>query len=254
MKKSIFKFSFILILLALLTGCPKPNDGITDEEKNEDPPKTELSLTQKIAAATTSIDFENAEIEEDAVISKALVVKNLNLNGKKLTLEASGIELQNIQNAQVVVDKKVGEGDVTLTNCASITKLEICGGGSNSIHINNSKIATVEVKKENVRVALEEKSEIEFVKVESANTKIESEETIKINEISVSEVVDKITIKGGTVEKVQVAAAEESTVAAEKTQIVIDGKTEVKSVEGTNDVQLTKEAFQSGANVVVKAP
>jgi len=99
MKKTLWKFSFILILLALLTGCPKPNDGITDEENNEDPPKTELSLTQKIAAATTSIDFENAEIEEDAVISKTLVVKNLNLNGKKLTLEASGIELQNIQNA-----------------------------------------------------------------------------------------------------------------------------------------------------------
>ena len=29
---------------------------------------------------------------------------------------------------------------------------------------------------------------------------------------------------------------------------------EVKSVEGTKDVQLTKEAIQSGSNVVVKAP
>lgn len=253
MKKSIFKFSFILILLALLTGCPKPNDSITDEENNEDPPKTELSLTQKIAAATTSIDFENAEIEEDAVVSNAILIKNLNLKGKKLTLEATGIELQNVQNAVIIVDQKVGEGDVTLTNCSSITKLEIYGGGSNSIHINNSKIATVEVKKDNVRVALEESSEIKAVVVEASNTKMESADTIKINEISVSEAVDKITIKGGTVEKVQVVAAEESTVAAEKTQIVIDGKTEVKSVEGTNDVQLTKEAFQSGANVVVKA-
>ena len=260
MKRSIFKFSFILILLALLTGCPKPNDGITDEENNEDPPKTELSLTQKIAAATTSIDFENAEIEEDAVVSNAILIKNLNLKGKKLTLEATGIELQNVQNAIIIVDQKVGEGDVTLTNCTSINKLEIYGGGSNSIHINKSKIASVEVKKNNVRVALEESSEIEAVVVEAANTKIESADTIKINEISVSETVDKITIKGGTVEKVQVVPVEEGQAsagqssAAEKTQIVIDGKTEVKSVEGTNDVQLTKEAFQSGANVFVKAP
>ncbi len=299
MKKTLWKFSFILILLALFTGCP----GVTGEEENTqqeqqtsqeqetskeetqkepekqkepetkqesekekepetqqepenqtepEPPVNQFSLTEKIAAATGSIDFENAEIEEDAVISKAILIQNLNIKGKKLTLEASGITLQNVTNAVIVVDKKVGEGDVTLTNCASITKLEICGGGSNSIHINNSKIATVEVKKENVRVALEEKSEIEVVKVESANTKIESEETIKINEISVSEVVDKITIKGGTVEKVQVVEAEDTT--NEKTQIVIDGKTEVKSIEGTNDVQLTKEAIQNESNVVINTP
>ena len=290
MKKTLWKFSFIFILLALLTGCPGVNgeeDNTQQEQQTSqeqetpkeetqkepekqkepetqqkpetqqepenqtkpEPPVNQISLTEKIAAATGSIDFENAEIEEDAVISKAILIQNLNLKGKKLTLEATGIELQNVQNAVIIVDQKVGEGDVTLTNCSSITKLEIYGGGSNSIHINNSKIATVEVKKENVRVALEEKSEIEVVKVESANTKIESEETIKINEISVSEVVDKITIKGGTVEKVQVVEAEETT--NEKTQIVIDGKTEIKSVEGTNDVQLTKEAILGGSNVVI---
>ena len=270
MKKNLFKFSFILILAALLTGCPKTVDSPknvdnpekTEEPKKEnEPPKTEitLTLTEKIAAATTSIDFENAQIEEDAVVSKAIIIKNLDLKGKKLTLEASGIELQNVKNAVIVVDKKVGEGDVTLTECSSITKLEIYGGGSNSIHINKSNIASVEVKKDNVRVALEEASKIEAVVVQAANTKIESEETIIIKEISVSEVVDKITIKGGTVEKVQVVPVENNQASAgqsetsEKTQIVIDGKTEVKSVEGTNDVQLTKEAFQSGANVVVKA-
>nr|MCR5764455.1 hypothetical protein [Treponema sp.] len=122
-------------------------------------------------------------------------------------------------------------------------------------------IASVEVKKDNVRLALEESSKIEAVFVEAANTKIESAESIEIKEIKVSDVVDKITIKGGSVEKVQVVPVEEgssssgqSGAAPEKTQIVIDGKTEVKGVEGTNDVQLTKEAIQSGSNVVVKAP
>ncbi|MBR3645648.1 MAG: hypothetical protein IKN54_04455, partial [Lachnospiraceae bacterium] len=224
-----------------------------------EPGKTEL--TEKIAAAKDSIDFENAEIGQDAVVSKALLIKNLNLNGKQLTLEASGIELENVQNAVIVVDEKVGEGDVTITNCLSIAKLEIYGGGANSIHINKSNIASVEVKKDNVRLALEESSKIEAVLVEAANTKIESAESIEIKEIKVSDVVDKITIKGGTVEKVQIVPVEEdqssagqSVAASEKTQIVIDGKTEVKSVEGTKDVQLTKEAIQSGSNVVVKAP
>lgn len=299
MKNRLFKLSFIFVLLAFfLTGCPKIadtdySDGVTDgqktsqekeseKEKDQDkdkeaekdkesdkesekepenpnePGKTEL--TEKIAAAKDSIDFENAEIGQDAVVSKALLIKNLNLNGKQLTLEASGIELENVQNAVIVVDKKVGEGDVTLTNC-SIAKLEIYGGGANSIHINKSNIASVEVKKDNVRLALEESSKIEAVLVEAANTKIESAESIEIKEIKVSDVVDKITIKGGNVEKVQVVPVEEgssssdqSGAAPEKTQIVIDGKTEVKSVEGTKDVQLTKEAIQSGSNVVVKAP
>ena len=299
MKNRLFKLSFIFVLLAFfLTGCPKIADsGYSDsveegqktsqekeseKEKDQDkdkeaekdkekdkesekepenpnePGKTEL--TEKIAAAKDSIDFENAEIGQDAVVSKALLIKNLNLNGKQLTLEASGIELENVQNAVIVVDEKVGEGDVTLTNC-SIAKLAIYGGGANSIHINKSNIASVEVKKDNVRLALEESSKIEAVLVEAANTKIESAESIEIKEIKVSDVVDKITIKGGNVEKVQVVPVEEgssssdqSGAAPEKTQIVIDGKTEVKSVEGTNDVQLTKEAIQSGSNVVVKAP
>ena len=285
MKKGILKFSFIVVLLAFfLTGCPKisetgysdsvPQDQQTSQEKDpekekdtdkdkepeKEPEKKELTLTEKIAAAKDSIDFENAEIGQDAVVSKALLIKNLNLNGKQLTLEASGIELENVQNAVIIVDEKVGEGDVTLTNC-SIAKLEIYGGGANSIHINKSNIASVEVKKDNVRLALEESSKIEAVLVEAANTKIESAESIEIKEIKVSEVVDKITIKGGSIEKVQVVPVEEgssssdqSGAAPEKTQIVIDGKTEVKSVEGTKDVQLTKEAVKSGSNVVVKAP
>ncbi len=257
MKKNFFKTSFILILLALLTGCPKATDN---GGNTEEPPAPKETLTEKIAAAKDSIDFENATIDENAVVSKAILIKNLNLNGNQLTLEVSGIELQNVQNAVIVVDKKVGEGDVTLTNC-SIAKLEIYGGGANSIHINKSNIASVEVKKDNVRLALEESSTIEAVHVEAANTKIESAESIEIKEIKVSDVVDKITIKGGNVEKVQVVPVEEgssssdqSGAAPEKTQIVIDGKTEVKSVEGTKDVQLTKEAIQSGSNVVVKAP
>ena len=184
MKNRLFELSFIFVLLAFfLTGCPKIadsdySDGVAEgqktsqekepeKEKDQDkdkesekdkepekepenpnePGKTEL--TEKIAAAKDSIDFENATIDENAVVSKAILIKNLNLNGKQLTLEASGIELENVQNAVIVVDEKVGEGDVTLTNC-SIAKLEIYGGGANSIHINKSNIASVEVKKDNV--------------------------------------------------------------------------------------------------------
>ncbi|MBO4533387.1 MAG: hypothetical protein J5726_06790 [Treponema sp.] len=259
MKKNILKICGILVFLAVLTGCPHQ---INNNGKGDKPGSgNELTLTQKIAAAQTSIDFENAKISEDAVVSKAIVIKNLNLDGKKLVLEASGIELQNVKNAVIIVDQKVGEGDVTLTECSSISKLEINGGGANSIHINKSSIANVQVKKNNVRIALEESSTVEEVVVEASSTKIESEENIVIKAISVNDNVDTITVKGGTVNKIEVVPVEaapatpgQTEPAAEKTKIVIDGKTEVKSVEGTKDVQLTKEAIESGSNVVINAP
>ncbi|MBO4639678.1 MAG: hypothetical protein J5710_07985 [Treponema sp.] len=242
MKNLLTKLVCIFAIAVLFTGCPKSTGA------NE---VTDGSLTERIDAAQTSIDFEGAEIAENAVVAKKITVKNLKLGGKTLTIEASGTELQNVSNAVIVIDQKVGDGDVTLTGCTNINKLVVNGGGSNSIHIKNSKVANVEVKKDAVRVAMEGTSEVEALVVDAAATKIESEESIVIKAITVNENVDKVTVKGGTVEKIEVAAPQGSQTAA---QIVVDGKADIQSIEGTKDVQLTKEAIQSGSNVVVKAP
>ena len=258
MKNNFFKFSLLFVLLVALTGCPNLPDSTENNENNNDETPVTQTLTEKIAATQDVIDFEDATIQEDAVVSKALLIKNLNLGGKKITLEASGIELQNVKNATIIVDSKVGEGDVTLTGCSSIENLEIYGGGANSIHINNSSIASVQVKKDNVRVALEDSAKIESIVVEALNTKIESEENIVINSLSVKESVDKITIKGGTVNKIQVVADEEPAESGEtepsdeKIQIIIDGKTDVKTVEGETEVTLTEDAIKNGTNFVVE--
>lgn len=252
MKKNLLKILGILVFLTVLTGCPDPINKTPSNSLDD------LSLTIRIEAADSSIDFENAKISQDAVVSKAILIKNLNLDGKKLVLEASGIELQNVKNAVIVIDEKVGEGDITLTECSSISKLEINGGGSNSIHINKSNIANVQVKKNNVRVALGQSSSVDAVVVEASSTKIESEENIVIKAISVNDNVDTITVKGGTVNKIEVVPVEaapatpgQTEPAAEKTKIVIDGKTEVKSVEGTKDVTLTHDALENGASVSI---
>ncbi len=246
MNKNVLNLGLIFIILALLTGCPGTTQGAAAPEEE---PLSELSIT--IAAAQNEIDFNNETATENAVVSNAIVIKNLNLNGNTIKLKASGIELQKVNNGIVVVDKQVGEGDATLTNCNNITKLEINGGGSNSIHVNNSEIASVEVKKNNVRLALEENSSIENVVINAENSKIESDENIVINSISVNNSVDKVTVKGGTVESIQVSQSSQN---QEQTQIVIDGKTEVSSITGTNDVQLTKDAIQSGSNVTINSP
>ena len=232
MKNLLTKLACIFAIAVLFTGCPKSTGA------NE---VTDGSLTERIDAAQTSIDFEGAEIAEDAVVAKKITVKNLKLGGKTLTIEASGAELQNVSNAVIVIDQQVGNGDVTLTGCSNITKLVVNGGGSNSIHIKNSKVASVEVKKDAVRVAMEGDSQVEAVVVDAANTKIESEETITIKAITVNENVDKVTVKGGTVQKIEVKGSEQAQSTA---QIVIDGDTEIQNISGTTDVTLTEEAMK----------
>ena len=229
MKNILTKFAFVFAIALLFTACPKPTG---DNEITGD------SLTEKIAAAQGSFDFEGAEIAQDAEVSKAVTIKNLKLGGKTLTIKASGTELVNVSNAIIIIDQQVGDGDVTLTGCSNITKLVVNGGGSNSIHIKNSTVTSVEVKKEAVRVAMEGTSLVDAVVVNAANTKIESEETITIKAITVNESVDKVTVKGGTVQKIDVVAfdkdgtptdtlSESQGESQKSAQIIIDGDTEV---------------------------
>ena len=253
MKNILTKFAFIFAIALLFTACPKPTG---DNEITDD------SLTEKIASAQGSIDFEDAEIAEDAEVSTAITIKNLKLGGKTLTIKASGTELVNVSNAIITIDQQVGDGDVTLTGCSNITKLVVNGGGSNSIHIKNSKVASVEVKKDAVRVAVEGTSEVDSVVVNAANSKIESDEKIEIKEITVNETIDKVTVKGGTVKKIEVVAFDDkgtpkdapssSADQAQTTaQIVIDGAADVQSIEGTTEVTLTEEAVEQGATVII---
>ena len=274
MKNILRKTAIIISLGLLFTGypgtlnTPEIPGAATPENQATDTPATdtpaadnpqqetvEKTLSERIAEAQTVIDFENAEIAEDAVVAKAVTIKNLKLGGKTLTIEATGTELQNVSDAVIIIDEKVGDGDVTLTGCSNITKLVVNGGGSNSNHIKNSTVANVEVKKEAVRVAMEGTSQVNAVVVNAANTKIESEETITIKAITVNEAIDEVTVKGGTVKKIEVVAFDEDgtpTNAPSETQgesqtpakIIIDGDTEVQNISGTTNVTLTEEAMK----------
>ncbi len=249
MKSIISKIVIILSLALLFTGCPGAPE--TPAANIPDQAPVEKTLTEKIDQAQTSIDFEGAEIAEDAQVSKAITIKNLKLGGKSLTIKASGIQLQNVSNAIIIIDQQVGDGDVTLTGCTNITKLVVNGGGSNSIHIKNSKVASVEVKKDAVRVAVEGNSEVEALVVDAAATKIESEENIVIKSIAVAAGVDAITIKGGNIENIEVLPEPQSGEASEeKPQIIVDGNAQINNIDGTTDVTLTEEALASGASIL----
>lgn len=233
----------IIALAVILTGCP----DTTELDKSSEL-LTGESLTEKIASAKRTADFNNLEIAEDSLVSKAVTVKNLKLGGKTLTIEASGTVLQNVSNAVIIVDQNVGDGDVTLTGCSDIIKLEVNGGGSNSIHIKNTKIASVEVKKDAVRVAFEGNSVVEDLTVNAESTKIESENKIVIKSIEVSSSVEAVTIKGGTIQNIGVQSGEGQPAATP--QIIIDGNTQINNVQNNTELSLTDTAVANGTYIL----
>lgn len=241
--KKFLNLALIIALAVILTGCP---DTTGLDESSE--LLTGESLTEKIASAKRTADFNNLEIAEDSLVSKAVTVKNLKLGGKTLTIEASGTVLQNVSNAVIIVDQNVGDGDVTLTGCSDIIKLEVNGGGSNSIHIKNTKIASVEVKKDAVRVAVEGNSVVEDLTVNAESTKIESENKIVIKSIEVSSSVEAVTIKGGTIQNIGVQSGEGQP--AETPQIIIDGNTQINNVQNNTELSLTDTAVANGTYIL----
>ena len=225
MKKTLFGLGLFIAFSMIFVGCPTPNSAKTEE----------LSLTEKIAKAEGSIDFENIEIAEDAAIDSKVTIKNLKLGGKTLTINASDTVLENVSNAVIIISEDVGDGNVTISGCKDISKLTINGGGANSVHITNSEIAVVEVKKESVRVALEGTSKVEALSVAVNNTKIESDDDARISKLTVKNDVDKVTLSGGTITKLEV---EESTEPSATTpEIVIADKIEITEI--TEDVKVT---------------
>lgn len=241
--KKFLNLALIIALAVILTGCP---DTTGLDESSE--LLTGESLTEKIASAKRTADFNNLEIAEDSLVSKAVTVKNLKLGGKTLTIEASGTVLQNVSNAVIIVDQNVGDGDVTLTGCSDIIKLEVNGGGSNSIHIKNTKIASVEVKKDAVRVAFEGNSVVEDLTVNAESTKIESENKIVIKSIEVSSSVEAVTIKGGTIQNIGVQSGEGQPAATP--QIIIDGNTQINNVQNNTELSLTDTAVANGTYIL----
>lgn len=169
--KKFVKFFAVFLSVFLVLGCPQnPESGNSDPSKDDN----KKTLTQQINLDSGDIDFENAKFSEDAEVNKAKKISNLDMGGKTLTVNVSGVTLENVKNVKIIAAKGIGEGDFTISNC-KIIDLKILGGGSNSIHVKNTNIEKVTVAKENVRLHLEDATEIADVKVAVNNIKIEAE-------------------------------------------------------------------------------
>lgn len=212
------------------------------------------TLQQQIDEAVSKglVDFNNAKIEQNASVDDKITIKNLDMGDKTLTITTSGVVLENVSNATVIV----ADGDVTLKNCTNIKKLEVKKtSSSDSVVIDASKIDTIEINKDGIRIVLkDEKTEVKDVVVSAKNTTVEAEkkstdsETTKapvIENLTVKENVDNVNVSGGKIENLKVETKDTTTNTTTKPTVTITGETEIKAIEGTDTVSVSPEVKET---------
>lgn len=160
------------------------------------------TLQQKIDESGAVLDLGGAVKANDAVISKAMTLKNVNLGGKTLTVKASGVVLEGVKSAKIVVSKDIADGEFTMKNCEGIEKVTVNGGGSNSVHIEGSVVQSLAVAKAGVRIALEGKSRIESAAVKADGIKLVGNAESTVARVALASGVRSLALAGGTIEKI----------------------------------------------------
>lgn len=190
------------------------------------------TLQQKIDESGAVLDLGGAVKANDAVISKAMTLKNVNLGGKTLTVKASGVVLEGVKSAKIVVSKDIADGEFTMKNCEGIEKVTVNGGGSNSVHIEGSVVHSLAVAKAGVRIALEGKSRIESAAVKADGIILVGNAESTVARVALSSGVRSLALAGGTIEKIVSKTAV-------KLQIKENG-TKINQVKSSAAVQFEK--------------
>lgn len=187
MKKSIVLL-FTAVLLLTLAGCGPVVSSL---------PQTSPTLTS-ILNAGGDVDLQNSTYAENASVNTAdITIENADLGGKILTVNAPGVTLRNISNADLVIGAGVDDGDVFVESCAFNT-VTVNGGGANSIHFRTTTITHVDVQKHDVRVVLEEGTAIETAKINADNAKLEAAVTDEEDETAVPASVGTLEVADDT--------------------------------------------------------
>ncbi|MEG0177639.1 PT domain-containing protein [Anaerorhabdus sp.] len=135
MKKILIFLVTMLMLVTTLPGCTQKKENI---ENNGTPQESAVLFDE-------SKTYENLNVESGKITANDVIIKNSTFSG------------------DLVIDKSVGEGDVTLSGIEIKGKLIVQGGGANSVEINNSKIYSIKSGKEGsaVHIVIGKDSEVE---------------------------------------------------------------------------------------------
>lgn len=243
MKKSIVIAAAAAILLAL-ASCKSADDDVYPILQGT-PVVPGQTISDMINSKEVT-DFSNGTCSEDVVITRACVVKNANFNGKTITIKASKVVLENIKNVNIIVDESVGDGDFT-ANSSDILNLIVNGGGSNSIHVKNSTVATVSVSKEGVRIALEGTSSFASVEIKVGGIKFDCSAEAVIQVLNVAKEVAGFSLSGGTLKTIKKEDPNAQLI------VSLSGKVKIEGAEGITFVKSSDSEVDLPEGVEVKS-
>ena len=251
MKKILFSVLAVFSLLVLFTACDGMLGGLFDEPPE---PSQKKSLQEKIdnAKAGDIIDLsdESLVIDENGsfTITKKLTIKNGDTKNASFTVKADGVEFINLSNIKTIIaSEELGDGDLTIKNCNEIESFYVNGGGSDSVHIAGTIIATLWVEKEDVRIVLElgtsdddstsqtpVATTVKNVQIK-VNCKLESSDSSAVFEqVLISNDVEKVTLAGSAnVEKLIVEISDDENQSNSKPSIEVISENVV--IEKTSD-------------------
>ncbi|MBR1404854.1 MAG: leucine-rich repeat protein [Treponema sp.] len=197
MTKTVKKFLFLMSTLALVGSFMACSDDSTQSS-------TDTSVTTQINSASGDVDLKNATISENVIINRACTVSNAKFSGKTITVNVTGVTLNNISDAVVVAAAGIESGSLIIKD-SDITTLTVLGGGSNSIHLSGrTKVAKVAVQKKAVRIALEDTANVTALTVSADRVRIQGNKTSTITNLTVENSVTEVMIGGGTVKSLTV--------------------------------------------------
>lgn len=159
-------------------------------------------------------------------------------------------------NGDVIITQSLAEGDATIKNCQVEGKVIVNGGGTNSIHINNTQInELVSNKQKTVRIELKNSSKIKGIELKGS-CKLESLEKSNVdkiivnsdNEVTLTGNIDVVTIKENKVLNL-VGAKIKNLIIDEKTEINVDKNSTIDVATANAEVSLLGKGKISTLNV-----
>ncbi len=224
MKKIAILFISALLSLGVLTGC-------STEQKNEE---SKIPEKPTLMTFNESKSYEESATYESGIITVSdVVLKNATFNG------------------DLTIDKSVGEGDITLDSIKVNGKLIIQGGGSNSIHIDNSDIKSMESSKEGtpVRIVVSENTVVQNAEL-SGHTNLEvSGQITSLNVNPEAKATDIALQPNSKVEKVEVNAPTSLLVQSPITDLNLKAESKVSLEAAVENVRVETAAQNTTINV-----
>ncbi|MBP5450247.1 MAG: InlB B-repeat-containing protein, partial [Spirochaetales bacterium] len=153
--KNIKPFMIIAILAMLFVGCPDDETKSDDDFQNTTQQSKITSLQVAVNEETgTSIDLSQSKYgitDYNATINKAITINGAgqDFGNADLTADVSGITLKGMTNVKTLTaSANIGNGSLKIAS-SSLSSLNILGGGSHSIYIeDHTTIDILTVNKE----------------------------------------------------------------------------------------------------------